>query len=84
MLLSLIAPLLSLDAQHCREEGKGGYLFIKASKPGGAREIPEDRLICPECKTPMGPSLKCTSCNRRYPTASGIPLLAVFFAEALS
>ena len=81
MLTSLIAPLLKLDAQHCQEEGKGGYLFITARKPGNARNRPQARLACPECKIPLDSGFGCGSCGRTYPVAQGIPLLATFFAD---
>jgi SAM-dependent methyltransferase len=84
MLGSLIAPLLKLDAQHCKNEGKGGYLFVTARKPGTTRALPERRLTCPECKTRLQPELACPSCKRKYPITKGIPLLASFFADSLS
>lgn len=84
MLMSLIAPLLKLDAQHCKEEGKGGYLFVTARKPGKAGDLPENRLACPECKTPLEPDLHCPSCTRKYPVVNEIPLMTAFFADAIS
>jgi SAM-dependent methyltransferase len=84
MLMSLIAPLLKLDAQHCKEEGKGGYLFVTARKPGKIKDLPDNRLACPACKTPLASSWSCSSCGREYPIVQGIPLLATFFADAMS
>jgi SAM-dependent methyltransferase len=84
MLMSLIAPLLKLDAKYCKEEGRGGYLFITARKPGMLRDVPEHRLACPQCKTRLTLDWCCQSCRRKYPVAQGIPLLATFFADAVS
>jgi SAM-dependent methyltransferase len=84
MLMSLIAPLLKMDAQLCAAENKGGYLFVTARKPGQASQLPESRLACPKCKTALTPDWGCRSCGRRYPIVEGIPLLAGFFADATS
>ena len=83
MLLSLVAPLIKLDRQLCQQEGKGGYLFITARKAGQADHVSGERLICPECKSPLPELLRCPTCEREYPQVNGIPLLTTFFADAV-
>jgi SAM-dependent methyltransferase len=84
MASSLIAPLLKLDALHCKQERRGGYLFVIARKPGETRDLPSDRLVCPQCRTALQSKLVCQTCGRRYPIVGGIPLLTTFFADAMS
>jgi SAM-dependent methyltransferase len=83
MLMSLIAPLLRLDSQHCKESGKGGYVFVTARRPGPAESMADRQVVCPVDGMKLSTDYHCSSCGRTYPVAKGIPLLTKFFADGV-
>ena len=83
MLATVVAPLLRQDEELCRREGKGGYIFVTAKKKAGKKgSLFHGDYACPECRTPLGKGLECSSCGRIFPVVEDIPLLTTFYAES--
>lgn len=89
-----LTPLIALDKELCTQEGKGFNVFITAKKRGGdghkgqtvapAQSEILKKLICPQCKSKIGPqedSYLCSNCNLDYPILESVPLLIPFYAE---
>lgn len=83
MLATVVAPLLQKDEELCRNEKKGGYIFVTAKKRAGRNAaLFHGDYACPECRVELGRNLDCASCGRRFPVVENIPLLTAFYAES--
>ena len=83
MLISVVAPLLKMDRELCRQANRGGSIFVTARKrtTAAANTERDVRWACPACRVLLTPQLKCTGCGRTYPEVEGIPLLTSFYAD---